>query len=135
MSMALVSQKMVQLIFLTLLLVLRFDIGETKFYIIPPTIKVAIFNYLVQPPSNLNLTLHCKSKDNDLGFHTLAIGNSFEFHFHKIPFGTTLFFCSFTWPEQNSSLHYVDIYNANRDDCIFCFWKIGKQGACLFEKE
>jgi len=46
-----------------------------------------------------NITLHCKSKDDDLAFHTLEFLRNYMFSFKPtlIPWQTTLFFCSFAW--------------------------------------
>ncbi|PON63769.1 Self-incompatibility protein [Parasponia andersonii] len=46
---------------------------------------------------NIDLTLHCKSKDDDLGDHVLPYNASFGFDFNRNIWGTTLFFCGFPW--------------------------------------
>ena len=82
--------------------------------------------------NNQELTVHCKSKNDDLGFHTLLPKKTYEFSFKRNAFGDgTLFFCSFTWPEE-PQLHYFDIYDQKRDDCSKCFWEVFKFGACLY---
>ena len=45
-------------------------------------------------PEYLNLTAHCKSKDNDIGIQEISYGEFFEFSFKPNIWGTTLFFCS-----------------------------------------
>jgi hypothetical protein len=79
---------------------------------------------------NLDLTIHCKSKDDDLGVHLLHHGDSFGWKFHNSFFGETLFFCSFQW---NNEFHYFDIYIAGRDTyrCFICDWSVVKSGPCL----
>ncbi|CAJ2653666.1 unnamed protein product [Trifolium pratense] len=81
---------------------------------------------------NLDLTLHCKSKDDDLGAHLLHHGGNFGFSFNpKFPIGTTLFFCSFQW--NGEKLHYFDIFisgDYGRADCDYCNWSIFKPGPC-----
>ncbi|KEH27013.1 putative plant self-incompatibility S1 [Medicago truncatula] len=79
------------------------------------------------------MTVHCKSKNDDLGFHTIMFGQSYVFSFKPIVFPifiATLFFCSFTWP-QDPNLHYLDVYDAKNDDCRDCSWKINVDGGCL----
>lgn len=82
---------------------------------------------------NLDLIVHCKSKDDDIGVHLLHHGESFGWSFHpRVFFGQTLFFCGFTW---NGKLHWFDVYDGNnlKDDCDECNWKIFKSGPCKTE--
>ncbi|KAL0758100.1 hypothetical protein Bca101_095768 [Brassica carinata] len=61
------------------------------------------------------LTVHCKSKEDDLGVHNLAV---------------TLFFCSFKW---NKQVKRFDIFDGLRDidECHYqCNWTIKADGAC-----
>lgn len=44
---------------------------------------------------NIDLTLRCKSKDDDLGTHILPSNASFGFNSNRNIWGTTLFFCGF----------------------------------------
>ncbi|KAK0607831.1 hypothetical protein LWI29_021231 [Acer saccharum] len=76
------------------------------------------------------LTVHCKSKDNDLGTHDIAEFASYSFSFRPNLFLTTLFFCSFAW--QNEFKHF-DVYVDKRDNrrCYpKCEWFIRPQGPC-----
>ncbi|KEH25291.1 putative plant self-incompatibility S1 [Medicago truncatula] len=95
-------------------------------------VKVTIVNKVLAPTPT-NITFHCKSRDDDLGFHTLVSEGSYAFTFSPnfTPwFSKTLFFCSFTWP-GNPQLHYLDIYDQVRDNCYRCRWTINKDGGCL----
>ncbi|KAH1064005.1 hypothetical protein J1N35_028992 [Gossypium stocksii] len=67
------------------------------------------------------LTLHCKSKNNDLGIQHLAYLNYFEFNFRPSLLGNTLFYCSMQW---NGTMRWFDIYVESRDvsRCIRCLW-------------
>ncbi|KAL2335877.1 hypothetical protein Fmac_010323 [Flemingia macrophylla] len=78
----------------------------------------------------LDLTVHCKSKDNDIGIQHLRPNGFFEFSFRPNYFGTTLFYCSFQW--QNV-IHWFDIYVDKRDwtRCTDCYWSIKTTGPCL----
>lgn len=78
----------------------------------------------------LDLTVHCKSKNDDLGIHLLHPNEEYEFSFHPMFFWRhTLFFCSFQWP---GAFHYFDIYVQKRDQdtCTICSWKILQDGPC-----
>ncbi|XP_024029586.1 S-protein homolog 4-like [Morus notabilis] len=59
-----------------------------------------------------DLTVHCKSKDDDLGIHVVAPNGSYGFRFAPNIFGGTLFFCRMEWPGNS---HYFDIYVQKRD--------------------
>lgn len=83
---------------------------------------------------NFAITLHCKSKDDDLGVQHLGRNGSFEFNF--IPdlelIRTTRFFCSFQWGKE---FHYFDVYedDRDRDTCGNCWWSVREYGhICRF---
>ena len=79
---------------------------------------------------NQDLTLHCKSKDNDLGQHTIKSPQVYTFSFFPRFIGKTLFFCNFWW-SSNTSSHYFNIYDQDRDWCKACTWHISESGVCL----
>ncbi|KAJ4835132.1 hypothetical protein Tsubulata_041542 [Turnera subulata] len=81
------------------------------------------------------LTVHCKSKDDDLGVKQLSPSQSFNFSFRARawPFGQTLFFCKFSWAGGSG---WYDIYSESRDGerCIddrHFSWNIKQNGPCL----
>ena len=89
-------------------------------------VRVFIMNGLGQPYPQL--TVHCKSKGDDLGYHDVSSGYVWEFQFHPRIILGTLFFCSFAWP---GNFHYYDIYDYNRDSCNDCCWIVRENGPCL----
>ncbi|CAJ2640085.1 unnamed protein product [Trifolium pratense] len=98
-------------------------------------VTVTIINNVTIDSNFTSIEVHCKSKDDDLGFHTLKFGESYTFSFKRtlLPFKTTLFYCSFTWP-GDSKLHYLDIFNGD-DACDHCNWKISTLGGCKYLTE
>ncbi|XLS91198.1 hypothetical protein HN51_067206 [Arachis hypogaea] len=80
---------------------------------------------------NLNLTIHCKSKNDDLGPVVLSPNQAYQFTFNRNLLGGTLFFCSFRW---TGSCHWFDIYIQDRDvthcESVPCRWIIKKGGPC-----
>ena len=80
---------------------------------------------------NLDLTLHCKSKDDDLGEKLLRYEQTFEFSFRPWTrlLATTLFYCSFRW---QGACHWFDIYRKDRDKniCKDCDWTVTQAGPC-----
>lgn len=109
---------------LTFLLMLR-----TTCYadIFNPETHVNIINYL---RLGVDLTVHCKSKDDDLGVHVIPPDGSWEFQFRPNFWNSTQYFCKFDW---NGGSYWFDIYIQLRDNpyCVKnCDWLIIPNGAC-----
>ena len=117
----------------SILLIILFSFEAIETIAISLTEKVTIANNVTDPTPK-TITLGCKSKDDDLGFHTLMFGESYMFSFRpKILYPIvhpTVFSCNFTWP-GNPHHHYLDIYDQSRDKCFNCNWKINVNGGCL----
>jgi hypothetical protein len=82
--------------------------------------------------NGLDVTVHCKSKDDDLGAHKLKPNGVYEFGFRPNSWGTSKYFCHFEW---NNQVHWVDIYDYGRDKdkCRVCLWKIRPKKACIYD--
>lgn len=65
-----------------LLLVIIFGFEACEAISFYPTTTIEIINALNVSLGQENLTLHRKSKDDDLGFHTVMPGESYRFTFH-----------------------------------------------------
>lgn len=93
-------------------------------------VHITIINNL---PNNQDLTLHCQSKDTDLGIHVLPPKATFNFTFRpRMFFYTTLYFCRVEWP---NTLHYFNVYDEKNDlnECIYdCQWSIVSSGPCRY---
>ncbi|XP_062104453.1 S-protein homolog 6-like [Humulus lupulus] len=92
---------------------------------------VQIFNNL----DNQNqLTVHCKSADDDLGAHVVANNQDYEFKFRINFTGTTLYFCGLTWVGGTG---LYDIFKASRDSfrCASkCVWRAHNDGIYGFKE-
>lgn len=68
------------------------------------------------PSNSPKLFLHCASKHNELGNHTLSTSDDFHWQFRMLFFLTTMFFCRFRW-----SSHHVahEVFNSNLADNCF----------------
>ncbi|KAM0985638.1 hypothetical protein ACFX13_013115 [Malus domestica] len=93
-----------------------------------PRAHVRIINNL-RP--DLNLIIHCKSKNADVGTHLILYEQNFEVDFTLNFWGTTLYFCSMAW---KYSLEYFYIYIQDRDQrlCKVYVWSIRATGLCMF---
>ncbi|KAM1138393.1 hypothetical protein ACFX14_036176 [Malus domestica] len=79
--------------------------------------------------TKVDLKVHCKSADDDLGEHVIRPSENYEFKFSTTYFyRETLFFCGFTFSNQ---FQWFDIYKQNRDECRHCYWYVGEDGPCL----
>ncbi|KAL5744261.1 hypothetical protein ACOSQ2_027377 [Xanthoceras sorbifolium] len=79
--------------------------------------------------SGVDLTIHCKSKDDDLGVQVIPYQGNYTFQFRPNILGTTLFFCSFAWRDES---HSFDIYSFKRDSGLCtknCNWSIRSDAA------
>ena len=114
---------------LVLFIALHITLSQGNIFPSPAKVHVRLKNTL-GPGSSL--TIHCQSKDDDLGIHVLSNNNSFEWSFHPNLFYTnTLFFCRIQWQDKVMSF---DSYRETRDmnGCHKrCFWDVNPTGACL----
>ncbi|ESR33770.1 hypothetical protein CICLE_v10007065mg [Citrus x clementina] len=120
------------LLLILLLHVLLASISSTSGWsAMPPRITVIVNNDL---DNRLDLTVHCKSKNDDLGERHLPYHNSFQFSFRPNFWGRTVFFCSMHWPPEHE-IYWFDIYVTTRDRRLCkerCSWNIKPRGPCLF---
>ncbi|XVF16324.1 hypothetical protein REPUB_Repub10bG0021500 [Reevesia pubescens] len=96
-----------------------------------PKIHVQITNDVGE---GLDLIVHCRSRDDDLGIQVIAYQNFWEFHFRPKFFSTTQFYCSMAWKD---AFHWFDIFINDRDSpkCRVCGWSIKPKGPCRFNKD
>ncbi|KAK7363373.1 hypothetical protein VNO77_05514 [Canavalia gladiata] len=79
--------------------------------------------------SGKNLTLHCQSKDDDLGKHNIAYDDEFGWDFNDNIAGTTLFFCNLGWEKVGD--YIFDAYSFARDKVrcdAGCSWLVAAEG-------
>ncbi|KAK4774749.1 hypothetical protein SAY86_009684 [Trapa natans] len=78
-------------------------------------------------PSGQNFTIHCQSKDDDLGVHTILPNQNYTFHFHNNIWGTTLFFCRVT-TSYGQGLYDFYKYKRDKKRCTDCAYMVTKDG-------
>lgn len=96
--------------YLFLLIVSSCLLQTTTSCVFVPKYTVYVANNL--PPNTPPLLLHCASKNDDLGNHTLSINQEFRFAFCEQPL-VTLFYCRFQWNGKNLP---IDVFNASWKD-------------------
>ncbi|KAI9100903.1 hypothetical protein K1719_024027 [Acacia pycnantha] len=104
---------------------------EEKISILPQR-HVTIKNDLGQ---DILLTIHCKSKNDDLGSHNLSLHSTFHWDFKSNAFTmNTLFYCYVYFGKVEGTFN---AYDAARDDasCTDCKWSIKTDGAYWYNPE
>lgn len=97
--------------------------------------------YIVQIQNlipNSNITVHCKSKDNDIGEKWLTYNNEFHFKFCEKHLQGTLFFCHWYWDskeEVNDVFNDTMMYECNYDkgDNNPCYWGAMTDGVYFYD--
>ncbi|KAK4356914.1 hypothetical protein RND71_022524 [Anisodus tanguticus] len=87
------------------------------------------------PNNDVPLSVHCESKDDDLGIKNLKVGDDFHFSFRGAVFGSTRFYCHFSW---GSKTHFFDVFTTDMyksracgrisGNNYECFWKVQEDG-------
>lgn len=91
------NYKAIKLVFIFLFIILQqFACG----CVLTSKLRVHVHNNL---PANNNLLVHCYSKDDDLGYHTLGVGQQFQWPFCANFLPTTLYSCTLTWVSKTAS--------------------------------
>lgn len=72
------------------------------------------------------LRVHCASKDDDLGYHTLQRDENIHWSFRENFWGTTLFFCHFWWGSRDKAF---DVFTGgDQSDVIIIGWVVKEDG-------
>ena len=73
------------------------------------------------------ITLHCRSKNDDLGYHVVEFEKFYNWEFQPNIWGTTLFWCGVLF-DSDPQWYYFDAYVHDRDhllcDLNHCWWQI-----------
>ncbi|KAK2993345.1 hypothetical protein RJ640_007612 [Escallonia rubra] len=76
-------------------------ISTTSANVLVPYYEVHVVNAL--PYESQYLQVHCASKDDDIGYHTLYLGEEIHWRFKVGFFPSTLFFCHFWWNSKDKA--------------------------------
>ncbi|WCJ39497.1 Plant self-incompatibility protein S1 family [Euphorbia peplus] len=83
------------------------------------------------------LFLNCKSKDDDLGAHTLSTNQEFNWSFQPRLFGSTLFWCNL-FPGKDNKRAHINAFEMDHsgflsycDEAINCIWEARDDGIYL----
>ncbi|KAF8014653.1 hypothetical protein BT93_H0457 [Corymbia citriodora subsp. variegata] len=130
-------------IFLLVSLTLMFSGGATRlvtnetggtrgdFVISPYKTVVQVFNRL----NSTSFTIHCKSKDDDMGTHVVGPKGNYQFKFRANFWGTTLFFCGVSCAKGWTA--FV-VYSIKRDidRCqTYSMWEVRSDGVYGFRQQ
>ncbi|XP_043720884.1 S-protein homolog 29-like [Telopea speciosissima] len=99
----------------------------------PYTVDAKLHVYIINDlDPGLDLDIHCKSKNNDLGDHKLSYGQEYTWSFNQNLFGGTLFWCNFYWVNNGVNLQAgYRVFDQHKQPSIFgddYFYKVRKDG-------
>ncbi|KAB2058047.1 hypothetical protein ES319_A11G208700v1 [Gossypium barbadense] len=80
------------------------------------------------------LTIHCKSRDDDLGWHVLQVSEEWSWTFRENIYGTTLFWCNLIGENHSASVQVFYMYDTEfLKMCNYkeCFWSVRDDGIYL----
>ena len=80
------------------------------------------------------LTIHCKSKNDDLGVQVVQLDHVFTFKFTPNFWGSTLYSCNFRW-EDESYYHNIYDYDIDKHRGPNYDWEIGIKSTFLHKKD
>ncbi|KAM7462284.1 hypothetical protein LguiA_030405 [Lonicera macranthoides] len=92
------------------------------------------------PDNTWWLVFRCQSKDDDLGYHQLLVGQEYYWKFRVNFFRTTLFFCHFYWENKDKIFNVFKASTAFpdcspvHDDPPRCFWLVKDDGFYFSKK-
>ncbi|GFP98292.1 hypothetical protein PHJA_001973100 [Phtheirospermum japonicum] len=85
------------------------------------------------PPNSAPLKLHCASKDDDLGNHTLPINQDYNWSFCNNIIYDTLFFCRLRWESKEKAFDVFESKWRSKCDTLYCYW-MAKDDGIYFSK-
>ncbi|KAJ8752291.1 hypothetical protein K2173_003927 [Erythroxylum novogranatense] len=111
------------------MLFLQLFLAAVNAGLLPHRRTITILNEL---ENGLDFTVHCKSKNDDLGEHIVKPKGSYQYGFRPNILRTTLFVCSFSW---DADVHWFNIYDGQDpfyNHCSVCIWLVKLGGLCQY---
>lgn len=115
------------------------NFGSSKSKCVWPTKKYYIHIMNQLPPDSKPLTVHCVSRNDDLGTHTLGIAKEIQWHFCDDLFNS-VFYCYFLWDKLKTTIYVFDQDSKLKKLCNnklpgqgkhTCFYSIAQDGIYL----
>jgi hypothetical protein len=110
----------------------RFNIAAGWGKHTPKTVKIT--NMVGDGYHGYVLTIHCKSKDDDLGAQVVQPDHVYTFKFTPNFWGSTLYSCNFRWKDESYN-HNIYDYGRDKHSGPDYDWEIGTESACLHKKD
>lgn len=116
----------------TLIFLILCIIVETGYagIVILPKYKIMIYNKI----RNSSVGVHCRSSDDDLGYHKLRPFQSINWSFRQNIWFTTRFSCQFSWGRKRRDVNVFDSKlskSCHSRSGNLCFWSIRPDGFYL----
>uniref|UniRef100_A0A7N0UH07 S-protein homolog n=1 Tax=Kalanchoe fedtschenkoi TaxID=63787 RepID=A0A7N0UH07_KALFE len=101
-----------------------------------PKLYLTVENQMDKPATSIKV--HCKSKEDDMGEHTLWNGMHTTFSFRPNVFYTTAYWCDVYWNDKwvvfDAYDHFRDINRCCDNHCD-CNWAITSKGPCFWNRK
>ncbi|KAK0602530.1 hypothetical protein LWI29_034498 [Acer saccharum] len=78
-----------------------------------------------------SLYIHCSSKDNDIGEHWLAVGQTIAWSFRRLEYSKTLFHCYAQWGNKIKRFNAYEFDGTTKECCTDkgrVTWFLGENG-------
>lgn len=94
------------------------------FYFLGTTYAFCFFTeqyrvHVINGIPNNNIVVHCQSRDDDMGTHTLSTDGEFSWKFCQNTRQTTLYFCHFWWQGKQQ---VFDVFNKTTSSSGMCVY-------------
>ncbi|KZV33800.1 hypothetical protein F511_30811 [Dorcoceras hygrometricum] len=87
-----------------------------------------VINNGLPPDSPDPLKLHCRSKNDDLGYHELQVNQNFTWSFCESLLYNTLFTCDVSWGRAYQGFQAFNSKNQGMCDGGLCLWQPRSDG-------
>ncbi|GER27158.1 plant self-incompatibility protein S1 family [Striga asiatica] len=117
-------------LFFTLILIFMSIMRPTQSCFWTKGYTISIYDGILDKSDKISL--HCASKDDDLGNHTLKGGFNYDWSFCDSYWKTTMFFCHFYWGHKERAFEVFN-YNLGKHMCKSgtCTWSVANDGFYL----
>ncbi|KAL4576493.1 hypothetical protein LXL04_012588 [Taraxacum kok-saghyz] len=104
------------------------SVSITQGYCVTRTWQIYVINVIPE-----DIVVHIKSRDDDLGNHTISSKGNYNWSFCEDVFGRTRFYGNFWWGSDFQNLALFDnevrgVCAPSKQDYNYCYWSVSPNG-------